>query len=180
MIRPTVERYLHDLRRELRRRGVDDARLLEEIREHLADAVAEGRREGLAAEVAEAAAVERLGPAAAMAEQHARCRNRVLDLALLVAAAAIGLLIAYVDSRPGWDDTGVTAAALLAAGCILGFAAPRRPWLWGTAVGISTMAEAASGASGAGSGIFLFLLILSFPLAGAYAGTLARRLLASF
>jgi hypothetical protein len=178
-MRPTVERYLHDLRRELRRRGVDDARLLEEVREHLADAVTEARREGLAAEAAEGAAVERFGSAAAMAEQHARSRYRVLDLTLFFAAATIGLLIAYGDSRPGWDDTGVTAAALLVSGSILGFAAPRRPWLWGTAVGISTMAEAAAGAAGAGSGALLFLLILAFPLAGAYAGTLARRLLAA-
>jgi hypothetical protein len=34
--------------------------------------------------------------------------------ALLPLALGFGLLIAYVDSRPNWDDTGVTALALLA------------------------------------------------------------------
>lgn len=32
-------------------------------------------------------------------------------LSLIVAVVA-GIGIAYVDSRPGWDDTGITAAAL--------------------------------------------------------------------
>ena len=31
---------------------------------------------------------------------------------LLPIAIGLGLLIAYVDSRPNWDDTGLTALAL--------------------------------------------------------------------
>ena len=31
---------------------------------------------------------------------------------LSIAAIALGLTIAYVDSRPTWDDTGITAAGL--------------------------------------------------------------------
>jgi hypothetical protein len=38
-------------------------------------------------------------------------------LALVVAIVA-GIGIAYVDSRPGWDDTGITAA-LLALGALV-------------------------------------------------------------
>ena len=30
----------------------------------------------------------------------------------LVIALAVGGVIAYFDSRPNWDDTGVTAAAM--------------------------------------------------------------------
>jgi hypothetical protein len=46
---------------------------------------------------------------------------------LIAISIAFGLLIAYVDSRPNWDDTGITAVAIFAA-CFL-FAAfdPVRP-----------------------------------------------------
>lgn len=38
-----------------------------------------------------------------------------MQRALAVAALAAGLLIAWVDSRPGWGDAGMTAAAVVAA-----------------------------------------------------------------
>ena len=38
---------------------------------------------------------------------------------LFVVALAMGALVTYVDTRPTWDDTGVTVAALFAfAGCV--------------------------------------------------------------
>jgi hypothetical protein len=55
---------------------------------------------------------------------------------LLVVALALGGLITYVDSRPTWDDTGVTAAALLVIASVLGFLGPSRPWIWALALGI--------------------------------------------
>ncbi|MGH7682617.1 MAG: permease prefix domain 1-containing protein [Candidatus Eiseniibacteriota bacterium] len=174
----SIERYLSDLAREVRRRGVHDRRLLEEVREHLADAVAAGRDGGLSEEEAIAAALDRFGPAIALAEQHARDRNRGLDLGVLIAGAVMGLTIAYIDSRPNWDDTGVTAFALLASAGLLGFIAPRRPWLWGTAVGIWTMGAAVAGAPHSGFAAMAFILILAFPLLGAYGGAMARRFLA--
>ncbi|MGE5176708.1 MAG: permease prefix domain 1-containing protein [Hyphomicrobiales bacterium] len=174
----SIERYLAALARELRRRGVEDRRLLDETREHLADAVAAGRATGLSEEAALASALDRFGSAGDLAERQARERNRGLDRGVLIAAAVIGLAIATVDTRPTWDDTGVTAFALLASAGILGFVAPRRPWLWGTAIGIWTMGAAAAGAVHAGIAAAAFLLILAFPLAGAYGGALARRLLA--
>lgn len=124
-----------------------------------------------------ARSIERSGAAASMAEPHARERHRGLDRGVLIAAALIGLAIAYVDTRPAWDDAGVTAFALLASAGLLGFVAPRRPWLWGTAVGIWTVGAAAVAAVHAGFAASAFLLILAFPLAGAYGGALARRLL---
>jgi hypothetical protein len=36
----------------------------------------------------------------------------------IVIAIVAGIAIAYVDSRPGWDDTGITAAALAIAALI--------------------------------------------------------------
>jgi len=55
---------------------------------------------------------------------------------LLAAAIVLGGLITYVDTRPTWDDTGITAAALLVISSVLGFLGPDRPWLWALALGI--------------------------------------------
>jgi hypothetical protein len=49
---------------------------------------------------------------------------------LLPIALGLGLLIAYVDSRPNWDDSGITALALLACSGLCGALEPNRPWLW--------------------------------------------------
>jgi hypothetical protein len=57
----------------------------------------------------------------------------------LVAGAAGGLLVAYVDSRPTWDDTGLTAAALLAIAAVVSFAVRRHPWLSALVVGSPTV-----------------------------------------
>jgi len=91
---------------------------------------------------------------------------------LTLVAAASGLGIAYMDSRPGFDDTGITAGLLLiAAGC-LGSAAPQRPWLWALMIGLWIPLHAiASQHSVASLGM---LLVLAFPFAGAYAGTALR------
>jgi hypothetical protein len=55
---------------------------------------------------------------------------------LLAVALALGGLVTYVDTRPGWDDTGITAATLFAISSVLGFLGPERPWLWALALGI--------------------------------------------
>lgn len=54
---------------------------------------------------------------------------------LLAVSLAIGAGIGYVDSRPTWDDTGITVAAILISGGILGALGPSRPWLWALVVG---------------------------------------------
>ena len=55
---------------------------------------------------------------------------------LSIVALALGGLITYVDSLPTWDDTGITAAALLVISGALGFLGPDRPWLWALALGV--------------------------------------------
>lgn len=91
---------------------------------------------------------------------------------LLLGALALGLGIAAVDARPAWDDTGMTAFALLLGAGIFGFLGPRRAWLWALAIGIwiplHAFIEQASPASSA------MLLVLAFPLTGAYAGAGVR------
>ena len=59
-----VDHYLIQLERELRQRRLADAeRIIEEAREHLADAVEDGRRRGLTLEDAEREALDRFGAA---------------------------------------------------------------------------------------------------------------------
>jgi len=94
---------------------------------------------------------------------------------LLVLAVLAGLAIAWLDSRQGWDDTGVTAGLiLLTCG---GFAAlrPARPWLWAVAVGgwIPLLEIASSGNYGS-------LLALAVSFLGAYSGALVVKTIRLF
>lgn len=93
----------------------------------------------------------------------------VVDRVLLVVGLALGGLLAYVDARPAWDDTGVTAAALLVASGALGYLGPRRPWLWALGLGIWIpllgIARAANYAT---------LLALAVAFVGAYGGKALR------
>jgi len=60
----------------------------------------------------------------------------IKQVVLVVLALALGGLLAYVDSRPNWDDTGVLVGILLIASMAFGFMGPRRPWLWALALGL--------------------------------------------
>jgi hypothetical protein len=91
---------------------------------------------------------------------------------LLAPAIGLGLLIAYVDSRPNWDDTGVTAAAILVSCAVLSAASPDRPWLWALAVGVWVPIAAISLTRNYGA-----LLALLVAFAGAYAGMAFRKIL---
>jgi uncharacterized protein involved in exopolysaccharide biosynthesis len=81
-----LDDYLNRLERELRERGVEDARIVEEAREHLVDAVEDGRQRGLSVGDAARDAVERFGApeivAAHVTSEKDRTMNRfaaVLD-----------------------------------------------------------------------------------------------------
>ncbi len=89
--------------------------------------------------------------------------------ALAVVAVALGVSIAYMDSRPNFDDAGVTAAALLVSAGMLGIIGPRRPWLWAIGVGAWIPLQGM-----ALTHDFTTLLVLLFPFAGAYLGRLVR------
>jgi hypothetical protein len=89
---------------------------------------------------------------------------------LLPVAVCLGLLIAYVDSRPNWDDTGITAMAILVSCGVLGTLSPDRPWLWALTVGAWIPAIAIATTRNFGS-----LLALIFAFAGAYTGMGVRR-----
>jgi len=91
-------------------------------------------------------------------------QNLLLGIAVLV-----GLLSAYADSRPNWDDTGLLAGVLLAVSGLLTLLGHRRPWLIALAVGIWLPAYEIFKTHD-----FLLLVILLIPLIGAYSGWLVR------
>lgn len=105
--------------------------------------------------------------------------SRLKDAALLLVALSLGLAIAWMDSRPHWDDTGITAASLLLSGGLSGLMGPRQPWRWGLAVGVwvplTLIVRAPAVRSVAGG-----LVILAIPMAGAYAGMALRRMAAAW
>jgi hypothetical protein len=89
---------------------------------------------------------------------------------LAVLALAAGILIALVDSGPGWDSTGITAGALLLGAGTAAFEAGDRPWLWALLVGLPTPIIEAVWSGNTGS-----ILALGFAAAGAVIGWMLRR-----
>jgi hypothetical protein len=88
-------------------------------------------------------------------------------LAALLALCA-GCAIAWMDTRPSWDDTGVTACALALASGVTAFAGV--PWWLAAllAAGPLLLAEIAGLGWGA-------VLVCAVSVAGALAGVPARR-----
>jgi uncharacterized membrane protein AbrB (regulator of aidB expression) len=95
-----------------------------------------------------------------------------MRILLFILAIAIGHVFAFIDSRPNFDDTGVLAFSIAITCAILAFISPRRPWLWGLAVGVwiplHNLIHHGNPAS---------LLALAFALAGAYVGAGLQRIL---
>ena len=95
-----------------------------------------------------------------------------MQKALLIISLALGAAVTYVDSRPTWDDTGVTAGALLVISGVLGFLGPKRPWLWALALGIWIPLLGVIRTHNYGA-----TLALVAAFAGAYGGMAIRKLL---
>ena len=172
-MRPTnPASYVRQLDCELRKRFVVDARLLDEIRDHLIDASDRKRQRGYSLASADEEAIEQFGPPDIVAEAFAADRSRVLHRCLFVLATMAGFAIAYVDSRPTWDDTGITAAAMVPVAGLLGFVGPRRAWVWALAVGSWIPAYAV--ARSPSPGTLGMVIVLVFPAMGAYAGVALR------
>ena len=91
---------------------------------------------------------------------------------LRLLALMLGTLISLVDSSPGWDDTGVSAAMVLTASGLLGALHPERAWVWALAVG--SWIPLLGIALGHG---YESVVALAFALAGAYIGAFAGRFL---
>lgn len=97
-------------------------------------------------------------------------RSKAMRLKILAPVGlGLGLLIALVDSSPGWDDTGVSAAAVFTCCGALGAIHPARPWLWALAVGAWIPALGIAVTHNYES-----LLALAVAFAGAYTGKFLR------
>jgi len=110
--------------------------------------------------------------------------RRSLDAGVLAVALALGLAIGWVDSRPHWDDTGITAGLLFLSAAAVTFLVPRRPWLCGIAIGAGVWLEFVRTAMAKGhpsfAGVALEPLVpLVFPMAGAYGAYFLRRVLSA-
>ena len=171
MTLPQVESYVERLRRELARQFVVDPRIIDEVRGHLVDAVEHGHEQGDLL-TAQEQAIQRFGSPERVAAAFVADRTRMLHRYLLVAASIAGIAIAYVDAQPTWDDTGITAGAMAFVAAALGLLGPRRPWLWALVVGLWIPAYAL--VRNPATSTVTMLLVLIFPLAGAYLGRVAR------
>jgi hypothetical protein len=96
-------------------------------------------------------------------------------LPLLALAFGLGLLIAWVDSRPTWDDTGITVGLVFLASALFGALRPSSAWLWALAIGVWVPLWDILARHNYGS-----LLALIVALLGAYGGAFARRAMGLF
>jgi hypothetical protein len=164
-----IQTYLRKLERHLWLRGLADQDDLTEIESHLLEAAARGLGQGLSLEEAETLALERFGSVKIVVSMFEKQRNDVMQNILLAVAVLAGLFSAYVDSRPTWDDTGILAGGLLITSGLLTLLGHRKPWLIALAVGIWIPLHDIYL-----SHDFRMLLVLLFPLVGAYGGWLVR------
>jgi hypothetical protein len=100
--------------------------------------------------------------------------RRIPSIGLLLAAIALGLLIGWVDSRPTWDDAGITVGVLFLTAALFGALRPFLAPVWALAVGVWVPFFGIVLHNNFGS-----LLALAMAFLGAYAGTLTRRFLAA-
>ncbi|MEO7087013.1 MAG: hypothetical protein ABI442_09580 [Gemmatimonadaceae bacterium] len=170
---PIVELYVQRLDRELRKRFVIDARMLEGTREHLADLIQQGQARGHSLDVACEKAIARFGAPEIVAAAAAADRSGLLYRGLLVAAIVVGVAIAHIDASPGWDDAGISAGAMALAAGAFGLIGPRKPWAW--ALGVGIWIPAAALVHNPSFGALAMLVVLAFPFMGAYLGMAMRR-----
>ncbi len=167
-----IQTYLHTLERQLRLRGFADVDTMAEIESHLRESVEAGVQRGLSPEEAEQKALERFGSVSVVAKTFEKERNSVMQKILLAVAVLTGLFIAFVDSRPTWNDAGITVGAMLLSSSLLTLLGYRKPWLIALAIGLwmPLYETYLSGNFSLPGVIFLPLFVLLICFIGAYAG----------
>ena len=150
-------------------RGMADAETLAEIESHLLEAVDQGLHQGLSTEEAEESALKRFGSVQTIIGSFEKERINTMNKILFIVAILSGVFLTYVDASPHWDDTGLIAGGLLISAGLITVLGHPRPWLIALAIGLWIPLRY----------IFLnqdftMLLVLLFPLVGAYAGWALR------
>ena len=64
--------------------------------------------------------------------------GRPAERTLVPMALLLGLGVAWMDSRPGFDATGITVVLLLTGTLAVAAVSGRRPWLWAMLIGAWT------------------------------------------
>ena len=54
----------------------------------------------------------------------------------IIIAISLGIIIGCIDSRPHWDDTGITVGMVIISTFITGFISRIPPWILAISVGI--------------------------------------------
>ena len=86
-------------------------------------------------------------------------------IASVILSIIFGISIAWVDSRPSWDDAGITAFMILITSFACGFIASQKPWLIALLVSLWTPLAGIILTQNAGG-----ILALVPAFAGAYTG----------
>jgi len=165
-----MESYLKALKRRLWWRGLFDPDELEEVESHLLEAVEASLRRGLNVDESERLALERFGSVKVVSLAFEKERNNIMQKILLTIAILSGLFLAYVEASPNWDDTGLLVISLLVSAGLLTLLGHTRPWLVALAVGLWIPIRYIFQSQDLG-----MLIVLLFPLVGAYAGWVIRK-----
>ena len=89
---------------------------------------------------------------------------------MLILSVLSGLFLVWMDSRPGWDDTGITAGLIVVFSALFGFLQPERPWIWALTVSVWIPLYALFLA-----GDYMMFLVTLFGFAGAYLGAAVKK-----
>lgn len=92
-------------------------------------------------------------------------------LILIILSLLAGLIIGWIDTRPRWNDTGITVALIFISSFILGIFSNRNAWVIALIIGlcITTLNFLVSNRIDSAVSILI-------ALAGAYGGVLLKKI----